>query len=405
MIRRLTALSLFCASLALGSIPLTRAGAQVRSVQGRVLHPDRENGDTLGMAVTPNAWVTLHRVGKDDAGPIDSVRTDPTGTYRFKWTPRGAVDAVYFASVTWDGIAYFTPPLRAAVTTGGDAEITVFDTTSVAFPLSVRGRHLIVSAADSTDQRTVIEVFELSNDSVRALVSGDGDAAAPTWSVAVPMAAKDARVSEGDIAPDAFAFTNGRVSVYAPIAPGLKQISFSYKIPASSFPLSFNAERGAVVFEVLLEESQGTVTADGFTAVAPVTLEGRIFKRFLAQDLKADTRVLVELSTTRMPGRNLYIAALLAAVGFLMLLALSRAVQRRTPVTSTGALAARRGAVGGRAAQAPMHERLAQEIAALDATYGAIAEPSPSVRNAYDRRRAELVDALSDALAETSAAR
>lgn len=356
------------------------------------------------MAPAANAWVTLHRVAKDVAGPIDSVRTDANGRYRFQWTPAGAPGAVYFASVNWDGIAYFTPPLRDVATTGADAEITVFDTTSRAFPLTVRGRHLIVGAADSADQRAVIEVFELSNDSVRALVSPDERSTTPVWSIAVPQAALAAHAGEGEISPEAFRFEKGRVSIFAPIAPGLKQVSFSYRVPASSFPLAFTAERGAVVFEVLLEEPQGTVTGEGFTAVDPVSIEGRNFRRYLAQDVKSGARLIVELPTTRMPGRNLYIAGLLVGIGFLMLLVLSRAMGRRTSSSSTETLAAHLGGTG-RGAAAPLHERLAHEIAALDATYAKQASPSESMRTTYEARRAELVDALSDALARTPANR
>lgn len=390
--------------LGLSFVSASTAGAQVHSVDGRVVHPDQARGDSTGMAPAVGAWVTLHRVGKDNAGPIDSIRTDAGGRYRFRWTPAGASDAVYFASVTWDGIAYFTSPLRAAVTTGSEAEISVFDTTTRTFPMSVRGRHLIVSAVDSADMRTVIEVFELSNDSVRALVAAEGEAPAPTWSVAVPQAARDPRASDGDIAPDAFTFATGRVSVFAPIAPGLKQLSFSYRVPSSSFPLTLAAEHGAVVFEVLLEEPQGTIRSAGFTGVAPVSLEGRNFKRFLAQDVKPGAEIIVELPASRTPGRNMYIAGLLVGIGFLMLLVLSRAMQRRNRSSATDTLSARHG-LADRAAAAPMHERLASEIAALDATFARQESPSDSVRAAYDERRAELVQALSEALAGTPAGR
>ncbi len=402
MIAPLRHVAVMVAALLLPSLA-TSADAQPRTVAGRVLHPDRARGDSTGMAPAAGVMVTLHRVAKDAAGPLDSTRTDNAGRYRFQWTPTGASDAVYFASVSWDGIAYFTSPLREKITTGDQAEITVFDTTSRAFPLAVRGRHLIVGASDSTESRTVIEVFELSNDSVRALVSVDGDGAQPTWSVAVPQAARDARASDGDVSPDAFTFAPGRVSVFAPIAPGLKQLSFSYRVPSSAFPVSFTAEGGAVVFEVLLEEPQGTVTGGGFTAVDPVRLEGRAFRRFLAQDVKPGDRVLVELPQSRAPGRNLYIAGLLVAIGFLMLLMLMRAMQRRSVRSSTETLDAHRS--GARAADMPLHERLASEIAALDAQFARMEEPSEAVRVAYDHRRAELVEALKDALAGVPAGR
>lgn len=371
-----------------------------RTVEGRVRRPVATGGDSTGMGPASGAWVTLHRVGKDNAGPIDSIRTDGGGRYRFSYRPSGAGDAVYFASTTWGGIAYFTAPLRSANARGDETEITVFDTTSRAFPVAVKGRHLIVSKSDSTDMRTVVEVFELSNDSLTTLIASNGESPDPTWSVAIPASARDVRVNEGEISPEAFAATNGRVAIYAPIAPGVKQVAFSYKLPNSSFPLAMTSESDVVVFEVLLEEPQGTVTGKGFTAVAPVALEGRNFRRFLAQDLPASAQLIVELPSSGASGRNLYIAGLLVAIGFFMLLFLMRSMQRKASRRTTTAPTLR-----PQEPDVPLADRLAQEIAALDAVYARQSDPSDAVRVAYEQRRQELRAALEEALAGTTIGR
>ena len=400
MVLRVLRLSSFLRFLALTLVAATALNAQTRTVNGRVRRPVSVNADSTGMAPAAGTWVTLHRVGKDTAGPVDSMRTDAQGHYRFRWTPFGSSDGVYFASTTSGGIAYFTPPLKNVESRGDDAEITVFDTTSVRFQLTVKGRHLIVGKADTSQFRTVIEVFELSNDSLRTLVATDSTSPMPTWSMSVPASARDVRANEGEISPDAFVAGSGRVSVYAPIAPGIKQVAFSYKVPNSSFPLLMRAEGGAVVFEVLLEEPQGFVTGKGFTNVAPVTLEGRNFRRFLSQDVQPNAELIIELPSSGAPARNLYIAGLLIAIGMLMMVVLMRSMQRR---------AARRVAVEPtmrpRESDAPLHKRLAQEIAALDETYARIAEPSDTVKKAYETRRTELKGALGAALADTGTQR
>ncbi len=400
MVLRVLRLSSFLRFLALTLVAATALNAQTRSVNGRVRRPVSVNADSTGMAPAAGTWVTLHRVGKDTAGPVDSMRTDAQGHYRFRWTPFGSSDGVYFASTTSGGIAYFTPPLKNVESRGDDAEITVFDTTSVRFQLTVKGRHLIVGKADTSQFRTVIEVFELSNDSLRTLVATDSTSPMPTWSMSVPASARDVRANEGEISPDAFVAGSGRVSVYAPIAPGIKQVAFSYKVPNSSFPLLMRAEGGAVVFEVLLEEPQGFVTGKGFANVAPVTLEGRNFRRFLSQDVQPNAELIIELPSSGAPARNLYIAGLLVAIGMLMMVVLMRSMQRR---------AARRVAVEPtmrpRESDAPLHKRLAQEIAALDETYARIAEPSDTVKKAYETRRTELKGALGAALADTGTRR
>jgi hypothetical protein len=215
------------------------------------------------------------------------------------------------------------------------------------------------------------------------------------------------RLTQGEIAADAFAHSPGRVSIVAPIAPGLKQVAFSYKLPAASFPINVVASDGAVVFEVLLEEPEGTVRGEGFTAVAPVTIEQRRFARFLAQDVKPGGTVTIELPLAKSPGRFLYVASILVALGLIVLLVLSRVMQQRAnrgqgePMTP-GRL---RAAAMAATPEVPLHDRLAREIAALDATYARHVEPSESVRAAYEARRRELKDALADALASAGQAR
>ena len=346
------------------------------------------------MGPVPGVWVTLHRVGKDTAGPVDSVRSDAAGRYRLRYSTFGASDAVYFASSTWHGIAYFTAPLRAVDARGDDAEITVFDTTSRAFPLSVKGQHLIVSRPDSTDRRTVVEVFELSNDSLVALVSVDTTVLRPTWSVNIPATALDVRVNGEESSPNAFVASNGRASIYSPIAPGIKQVAFTYKLPNSSFPLALTSEAGAVVFEVLLEEPQGTVSGQGFTAVDPVSLEGRNFRRFLAQDVKPDTRIVIELPSTGTPGaistsRRCWRRSISDAAGALALHATGGEQARRCAGSAHAASAGIRGAAGGSTGAGNLGARCHVR---------APAESLESVQQAYTARRAELRAALAEAL-------
>jgi hypothetical protein len=260
---------------------------ETRRVEGRVVLPAAFlGGDTSAVVTVPDILVTLHRVSPSLSGPLDSMRTDGEGRYQFRYLPSGGAEAVYFVSAMYGGIAYFTNPLRELVTTGADAEIAVFDTTSTAFPLTVRGRHLIVGSLDSARERTVVEIFELSNDSTRTIVALETPDALPTWSFVVPEAAREVKAGQGDLPADAFVQSTGKVALYAAMAPGLKQLSVSYKLPESAFPLELPIEAGAVVLEVLLEEPEATVQGANLVAVEPVGLEGRQFLRFLAQDVR-----------------------------------------------------------------------------------------------------------------------
>ncbi len=393
--------NVIAAALLIISSTSSATAQEARTVDGRVVRPvvvhiDSAKGakksDSLEITTVPNAMVTLHRVARDGQGPLDSIRSDARGAYHFSFRTKGASDAVYFTSVTWGGIAYFTAPIRTAIARGADAEITVFDTTTRAVPLIISGRHLIVSAADTTNERTVVEVFEISNDSTLTLVAGDTNAGRPTWSVGVPFDARGIKIGQGEVSADAFTASAGRVSVFSAIAPGVKQISFSYRIPSKSFPLQFPIEHGAVVLEVLIEEPTGQVTGGGLAATDPVSLENRNFRRYLAQDVKDGATINIVLPSGPSVGRNLYIATLLGTIGVVMLLILLRAMQRRRPVMYGAPMQPR-------TMQAPLADRLAREIADLDATFARQQNPGDSLRAAYDERRAELKDALAAEIA------
>ena len=277
------------------------------------------------------AWVVLHRVGPDRAGPLDSVRSDAAGHYAFKYERTGSADAVYFVSAFYDGIAYFTPPLAEGKVSGDDGEIAVFDTTSGHVPLSLRGHHVVVSAADANARRSVVEVFDLSNDSsVTRVAAGDNPANA-TWATHISSEAADFRVGQGDISAQAVTLKDGVVSVFAPLAPGIKQLSFSYSLPAKSFPLKLPLEKATEVYEILIEDKTGNVSGPHIKEVDPVTVDERNYRRFLANDMPEKSVAVIDLppppSSRTVDPR--YMLAITLVIGGAMVVALAQALRRR----------------------------------------------------------------------------
>ncbi|HEY8310644.1 MAG TPA: hypothetical protein VIG47_08810 [Gemmatimonadaceae bacterium] len=300
------------------------AAQESASVAGRVVKPGGDSVVAVG-----GAWVTLHRVGTDHAGPVDSTHTNASGYYGFRYRRTGVNDAIYFVSSSHDGVAYFSHPLNPGHQTGDDAEIVVFDTTSRAVPVTIRGRHLIVSRAASDGTRTVTEVFELSNDSSVTRVAPNESAAAAVWSSLIPPNGINPVVADGDIPAAAVHFAQSRVLVYSPLAPGMKQLAFHYDLPADAFPLKIPFERGAVVFEVLLEDSSATATGARLRAVAPVAIEGHEFRRFLAGDVPANSIAVVSVPEVKKPPAMYFVAGLTLLIGGAMTLTLARALRRR----------------------------------------------------------------------------
>lgn len=368
--------------------PASASGA--RTVEGRVVRPGADAFEPVS-----GTWVTLHRVGRDKAGPLDSVRTAVDGSYRFAYSPSGATDAIYFVSASYAGIAYFSSGLTQPDVSGQDAEIQVFDTTSAGIRLTVRGRHIILSAATGGTRRGVIEVFEVTNDSSKTLIGATEKAA--TFRVRIPPGAQDFKVAQGDVPADAVAYVDGEVLVQMPFAPGLKRLSFSYSIESDAFPLKVPVQFATGVLEVLAEDPQATVSAPRTSETAPASIDGRNFRRFLGNDVPASGVLEMDLPGSGQAQKTRIVISLVVAIALAMLVSLARAFGRRTTM--------RTPALASAAAADREAERLARQIADLDAKFERAREPEDSVRTAYQSERMRLKNALTNALISRDASR
>ena len=373
---------LLAGSAALVALPPKPLAAQAsRTIEGRISLPG-PTPDGVGLG---GAWVILHRVGPDTAGPLDSMRTAANGRYRFAYRAFGDTLAVYFVSTSRGGVNYFTPPVREAVLRGGMADLVVYDTTSAPIPIAVRGRHLIVTVPDSSTRRTrtVVEAFELSNDSSLTRVAR-GDAGV-TFDAALPPGVTVIQSGQGDISSDAIRAVDGRVQVNAPISPGMRQLSFSYEIPADMDPFEVLIESPTTVLEVLVEEPSAVVNGAGLVAVDPVEIDGRPFKRFLAQDVDAAKTFAITIPPAA-ASTSLRVMLVVTGIGAAMLLGLGMVMLRRGP-----GLASRREADP---------EALALEAAALDAAYEQLAAPTEQQKAEHYLARARIKGRLAAALAK-----
>jgi hypothetical protein len=244
-------------------------------------------------------------------------------------------------------------------------------------------------------------VFELTNDtSVTAVPPADG--ARGTWSVALPRGAVDFAVRRGEVPDDGMTMSGGRAVLRTPFGPGIKQVAFTYRLPADAFPLRLALERPVTVMEVLLEDPRGAANGAGVVAVDPVALEGRTFRRFLAQDVKDGAAVDVAMPRTARRWDRVVLPALLVTMGGAMLVLLLRASRRlpgaaRAPVvTSTVPLRL--------VASDDERERLLAALAALDDDFAARGTPTVEERAAYDVERAALKARLAARLAAAPAA-
>lgn len=344
-------------------------------------------GTDKGPKPIPRIRVVLHRVGPDHAGPLDSTLTDVGGRYAFRYVTSGSPDAVYFVSASYDGIAYFSVPLKEPSTSGDDALITVFDTTSGNVPIHVVGHHVILGSPDPHGQREAVEVFELGNDSSVTRVSGG--TGRPVWTGMLPNGIANVRVNPtGEIAPSSVSFTNGRVRLYAPISPGIRQLSYAYEVPRGALPLAIPIDQPTNVLEVLLEEPKATVSGAPIAEVAPTATAGRSFRRFLGQNVPAGPVLDIDVPFTLGDARSRFVLGVAVACGLAMLTAIAVAFRRRRVAVVPAPLAA------------PASSVLLQEIAALDARFEHDPVASAEARAEYAAERERLKSRLAAALAD-----
>jgi hypothetical protein len=357
------------------------AASPSASVAGVVQTPGAKAGIPM-----PGLMVTVHRVGSDSSGPMDSARTDARGRYAIRYSRFGDDRAVYFAAAVYRGIAYFSAPLQGLHTAGDEAEITVFDTTSKKVEFHVQGHHVVISAPHPDGNRDVIEVWELSNDTTVTVVGRDS--LVPVWAARLPAGAARFTGGPGDVAASALSLRGDSAVLLAAFGPGVKQLSYTYSLPSSSFPLSIVMTKPTSVLEVLVEEAGGQVTGASLKSMAVATTQGRTFKRWLGQDVEAGQSVVVTVPTTSAALRTRMLLALagviLAAMGF----ALVRAFRAR----------GRRGTALPSAEQ--RHGELVASIATLDARMER--GDGSLTGEEYATKRAQLKAQLAATLAEES---
>lgn len=363
----------------------TAATGEAREARGVV-----QRVAARGAVPLAGAWVVLHRVGKDRAAPLDSMRTDDGGHFAFRYRASGDTNALYFIASSYAGIAYFTPPLRKTVASGADANLLVYDTTSAPVTIHVRGRHVIVTAPDTGKGRLILEVFELSNDSSVTRVAGTPER--PTFETVLPDGATNTIATDGgDIPAEAVKFEAGRVKVFAPMAPGIKQLSIHYRLPLGKAPLAFTVPALTTVLEVLVEGTEGSASGANLKKMASVNVGGRPFRRFVAEEAPMNAIVTVLAPTAPFAiGASLSVrmAFVIVAIGAVMLTGLAASLMRKGP------LMARPDELGD-----TDPDDVARQIAALDDAFEKKDSPTDDERADHYQARARLKARLTASLA------
>jgi hypothetical protein len=326
--------------------------------------------------------VVLHRVAADTQGPIDSTTADRHGRFQFRFRPDSG--AFYVLSAQYAGIEYFSQPVPTREARPDSVmSIVVYDTSSTA-PISLEARHLVVTRPGEDGSRSVLDIMVLRNDGRHTRVAPD--TTHPTWSAPLPAGSIGLELSESDFSRDAVTRRGDSVIIVAPFAPGEKQLTVQYLIPASRSSVELPIESPGVSLNVLAEEPQVRVSGAGVRFTDTQTIQGRTFRRWSGV---AEPGTDIRLTLPRAPGTP---RGLLAALVAAMVLAL----------TAGGwyLLAGPRAAATTAPAAAPLPADLLDTLAALDLRYAGREEETPADEwKAYVEARAKLKARLEASLA------
>ena len=294
------------------------------SVSGRVLRGGR---DTVPLS---NAWVVLHRVTREQGGPIDSVRSDARGRYRMLLRDPDSAGA-YVVSAWYDSLAYFSLPLNVLGRPAAHVEdIVTFPTTSKGPPIRLERRLATVAAAREDGTREVLEILELENTGQTTRVTKD--TLEPTWAGRVPARVGQFRGGQGDISPDAMQFRHDSVIVLGPIPPGpVKQLSYGYSLPMGTRALVIPIDQPTVELNLLVEDTAAAVTAPKLERLGVQEIEQRHFAAYHAGPLAPGDNVEIRLPAGAFRAQTLlpYVIALLASG---MVIALVWALKKKPSV-------------------------------------------------------------------------
>ncbi len=334
----------------------------------------------LGDRPVDTATVVLHRVTADEAGPVDSVRVDEEGSFRFALPGLpGANDArnIYFASVRRYGVLYFGSPIARP------AQLDSIYTVQTYEPREVRedGEELPIAIRNLFLTRTqegwsVTDLFEVRNESEWTYVGADDG---PVWRYPLPPEATNFQVGQGDLPSDAVEFADGMVTVSAPIPPGERLYIFTYTFPDLNFELPMPGT--TEVIQMLISEPAPDLRVEGLERDRPVEMEpGVQYRRFAGENL-ADLSVSIaeEEEGTGIPIREMAVLLALLLTGA-AIWAVRRRQEEEAPVEAPVEITDR--------------EELLMAIAALDEEFEAKEGPSEEEEAHYRERRRELMERL-----------
>ena len=326
------------------------------------------------------ADVVLHRIGRDRQGPIDSMRADASGRFRFRFPADTA--ALYILTSRHHDVQYFSEPVHTNPERPDTALVLAVHDTSSRQAVTLAARNIVVSAPGADGARSVVELLALRNEG--PLTRVPAESAEAVWMWRIPRGVAGFTADAGELSAGAIDLHGDTVLVLAALPPGLREITVEYLLPGGQGEARFPFDQGADAVNLLVEERDASLELPaGLRPDSATVIEEREFRRW-AGSVDAGETIAASLPVPdRWGGRAL--GALIA----LLVLALAAGALRAWR-------AARQHPVGEHPADP---DALVEAIARLDAEFQASGPHDAGATRRHAETRAALKAELERALA------
>jgi len=347
-------------------------------VLGRVVR--LVGSDTMAVG---GAEIVLHQIGTAAQGPLDSMRVDAGGRFRFRFVADSGT--LYLLSVKHHGISYFSSPVAREPSSRIDDILLVVSDTSANAPVEVAARSVIVSGVEPSGARTIVEVIEIANRGQRTRVAPDSQ---PTLVIPLLRGSTGAAVQDTDLSPQAVRIVRDTLTVSAPIAPGARMVIIQSTLPAGVRRLELPAGAAADTLQVLLARGNLSLQS-ALPSVGEQIIDERPYRRWSGA-WPGDRPLVIAVTGVALSQRTtligLVIGLVLAMAGGLVWIG-----RRRQPAPTPAIIVPARSAAS-----------LVEELARLDARFeGRQSATEPAEWQRYLTERARLKGELEQALARS----
>jgi hypothetical protein len=363
VIRRSLLIIGILATLLLAALPVSADTNGV--IEGTIV-----NG-TTGVLPDQPLTATLNAYLSGDLTDTENVAAAADGTFAFTGLDTGS-DYTYQIQVSYNDVTFTGDPLTfSANETTLTTTVNIYETTDDSSGLSISMAHVVIYTTGS--DLTVTEVYYLDNSSDRAY-SGPLTFSLPQDATPSNMAASLTWSTVGG---------QGAIVDTVPIAPGQRQINFTYSLPqAEGYTLSRNVPLPVQQVNVLVQSGTFTVSSPELIQGDVLNMSGTSFDDYTATSLQAGAPLDIVLTKGGAAGNRL--GVWLGTIGVIVLVLAGIFFFRSRSGRAAPAYA------GPEAGDADRWEELLDELAALDDRLEAGTISEEEYRTARDRAKAEL---------------